>query len=200
MAPYGRQASLPGHLHSRPGSSEQTGEFSYDDVIMYSSESPVALGVHLAAGVAWLAVATAEGRLVPDRADRVALRDDELGDQRAVHEFEVSLEELIERLEPELVALLEAAPSQNPPSARSSRKRGWLEAGLMLAAHRKSSELVRVTHADVKNALGVRPSKQSDLHCVVRSSVDGEAPPRWDLRAPAFAAAIVAVRQRTGGA
>ena len=89
---------------------------------------------------------------------------------RIVREFEESLKELIVRLNPDVIALLEAGQSQNPPSAQASRRRGWLEGAVMMAAHRTTTRLVRVTHTQVKNELGVRPS-QAAIREVLRDKV-----------------------------
>jgi Holliday junction resolvasome RuvABC endonuclease subunit len=160
---------------------------------MSGSEAGGALGIHLAAGVAWLSGATTDENFAPDRTDRIVFQDQQLGSARALHEFEESLKELIERLNLDVIALLEAGQSQNPPSAQASRTRGWLEGAVMMAAHRTTTRLVRITHTQVKNELGVRPS-QAEIRAVLRDKVHGEVPVRWDNRAPALAAAILALR------
>lgn len=151
-------------------------------------------GVHLAAGVAWFAGADADGQFIEDRTDRIELQDEELGEARALHEFEESAEAFLRRIQPQALALLNAGQSQRPPAAPDSRKRGALEGVLMLAAHRTSTPVVRVGHQEVENELGHRPTKAKELRKDLAAEVTDGAPSNWNSRGPALAAAVVASR------
>ncbi len=152
----------------------------------------VVLRVHLAAGVAWFAGVSRERKFVNDRLDRLTLQDVEQGEPRALHEFEESLEALFLRIAPTTVALLNAGQSKQAQSPLDARKRGWLEGMIMLAVHRTPPALVRVTHGQVEAHLDARPAAKA-LRGKLSDKLTSEPPPKWNCRAPAFAAALVLV-------
>lgn len=164
------------------------------DGVAASADTKV-VGVHLAAGVAWFASTDGDGQFIEDRSDRIELQDDELGEARALDEFEESAEALLRRIQPQALALLNAGQSQRPPAAPDSRKRGALEGALLIAAHRTSTPVVRVGHQEVENELGHRPTKPNELRQDLAAEVANGAPSNWSSRGPALAAAVVVSRR-----
>jgi hypothetical protein len=163
---------------------------TYTDSVV---ETAVAtLGVHVAAGTLWLAPVAHDGTLVNDRVDRFELAGSELTEERRLAELEESLEALLRRLGPRAVALLNAGKTPRPPSPSDSRRRGWLEAALMIAAARTACAVMRVTHDAVEKEAGVRPSDK-EFRKRMAERLPSATPARWSDRAPAYGAAIVAL-------
>lgn len=152
---------------------------------------PKALGVHLKAGVAWLAVVDADGDLVLDRVDRLEPPKG-LSEARALAELEESLEHLLNRLHPGTVALLKPGSSTRNPSPSVSRSRGRLEGAVLIAAHRSGTPLVEVTHDAVERCVGARPPA-AEFPDLALAHVTSGRPARWGERAPAFAAGLTAL-------
>lgn len=150
------------------------------------------LGVHLAAGTLWLALVAGDGNLRADRTNRLDLADSALGVSRALCELEDDLTALLRRLKPTAVAVLSAGSGRFKPDPRDSRRRGWLEAVVMVASSRTGYEAVWVSHDKVANLFASRPSDRGfGKAAAVRLKC---APPeRWEHRASAYAAAVVVV-------
>lgn len=158
------------------------------------NDSVVVLGVHIAARVLWLAPVSSDGDLVVDRTDRLELAEEGLSLGRALSELEESLEQLVRRLQPSIVAILKPGTSRTPPAPSDSRRRGWLEGTLMIAVQRAGCGLDEVTHDAVKGEFGLRPSDKEFRERVARQ-ISCARPPRWADRAPAYGAALVALER-----
>lgn len=151
------------------------------------------LGIHLAAGVCWFGLVSPESKYVDDRIDRLTLEDSKLGEARALAELEESVQALLRRLQPTGVALLNAGASKQAMSPSDARRRGQLEAVVLLAAHRTSTTISRVTHDEVKKAFGTTAASK-ELRAVIARELAITPRTKWDNRAPAFASALVAAR------
>jgi Holliday junction resolvasome RuvABC endonuclease subunit len=150
------------------------------------------VGMHIAAGVVWLAQATREDRaFINDPVDRLELESGDLSPGRALAELVESLESVLARLAPAGVALLSAGSGQNRPSTADLLRRGRIESAIMIAASHQSVPLVEVSHDAVKRAVGVSPAKKATLLSMLAERVP-DPPKKWSERAPAYAAAIAA--------
>lgn len=153
------------------------------------------LGIHLEPDVAWVAVIDDDGALEDIAVDRVQLPGAVESPERALAEFTETVTDLIRRVQPKAIAVLDAGTGRNPPAAAASRARGHLEAGIMLAAHSTGTAVRHVSHNEVKTTLGHRPT-DSQLATDLGSRVSGPVPPRWTVRAKACAAAVVALGEQ----
>jgi len=150
------------------------------------------IGVHIAAGVVWLAQAADDGSFVDDRVDRLEFQSGGLEPGRELAELVESLEDVFSRLAPHTVAILAAGSSVNRPPMADMLRRGRLEAAVMIAASRISIRLVEVSHDDVKRTIGARPSDKKALTKLLAERVPSP-PKRWPERVVAYAAAIFAL-------
>jgi hypothetical protein len=149
-----------------------------------------AIGAHIAGPVAWLAVVDGDGNLMDDRADRLELEAAELSQSRSISEFEETVEHLLGRLVPGRLTLVRAGSSRLVTPS-DSRRRGWIEAALMMAAQRSGVEFSDVTHEKIEKEFGARPT-DSTFGRIMATRLEEDPPPRWKERAPAFAAALLA--------
>lgn len=149
------------------------------------------LGVHLAAGTAWLAPTSIDGDLVGDLPDRLEVGAG-VDSARGLAEFEEGLEELIRNAEMGRVALLKPGSSTRPQKPTLSIQRGRIEGAIFIAASRASCQLLEVSHQAVEKVIGVRPTDKS-FGTLVSERLSGPAPTRWSQRAPALAAALTAI-------
>ena len=156
-----------------------------------------ALGIHLDPSLAWVAAIDAAGQFVNAGVDRIEMPTGVASTQRALAEFHESATALIRRYQPDVIAILEAGTSQNPPPAASSRGRGRLEGALMLAAEAASVPIGWITHADVRRVFGARPAERA-LAEQLAARLNEAVPPRWANRSKAFAAALVALEASRG--
>lgn len=149
------------------------------------------IGVHLAAGVAWLAPASAPGDLVSDLPDRLEIGAG-VGVARGLAEFEESFRELLRTEEVDKVALLKPGSSRRPPRPSISIQRGRIEGAIFIATSRAPCELHEISHQAVEKLIGVRPTDGafSDL---VAERLTRPVPKRWGERAPAYGAALTAL-------
>lgn len=150
------------------------------------------IGVHIAAGVVWLAQAADDGSFVDDRVDRLEFQSGGLEPGRELAELVESLEDVFSRLAPQAVAILAAGSSVNRPPMADMLRRGRLEAAVMIAASRNSIRLVEVSHDDVKRTIGARPSDKKALTILLAERVPSP-PKRRPERVVAYAAAIFAL-------
>lgn len=158
-------------------------------------DAPVeALGINVAARVAWLAPVVACGSLLGDRSDRLELADSAMTEERALSEFEESAEAVLGRLEPHGVALLDSGKSRRPPPPSQSRLRGQLEAVLLIACARTGSPVSRVSHDAVEQTLGSRPAA-ADFPGHMAERLTAPPPSRWAERSRAYAAAMVLLQK-----
>lgn len=148
----------------------------------------VTLGVHIAAGTAWLAVVGTDGRLVTDPEDRIELAVGDLAEPRALAEWEETAQALLRRLRPSVVVLLDPGTSTWATRRSDVLKRGRLEGALMIAAYRSGCTVRHISHQAVKNATGARPSDK-EFATRLAARVD-ELPTRWAERSCAFGAAL----------
>jgi hypothetical protein len=147
------------------------------------------VGVHIAADTVWLAPIAVDGALVIGDDDRLQLYSPALPLTRALSEFEQSFEEILDRCQPNVLALLKPGASQRKPAPSDSRRRGWLESAMMIAGHRSGIEIAEVTHEKVAKCLGVRPTDPSFVSRAAERLPSGP-PQRWKERAPAYGAAV----------
>lgn len=112
----------------------------------------------------------------------------------ALSELEESLEQLLRRIQPSIVAILKPGTSRTPPAPSDSRRRGRLEGALMIAVQRAGCDLVEVTHDAVKGEFGFRPGDEQFRERVARQ-IASARPARWANRAPAYGAALVALKR-----
>jgi Holliday junction resolvasome RuvABC endonuclease subunit len=164
---------------------------------MAAEDDGAILGVHLAAGVLWFGLVSQDGGHVEDRTDRLTLEDGRLGEPRALAELEESVEALLRRLRPSAVGLLNAGTSKQAPKPTVSRRRGHLEAVVLMAAERTSTGVVRVTQDSVKKAFGGTPASK-EARDAIAAELGIEPLPNWDNRAPAYATALVVAGEGKG--
>jgi hypothetical protein len=146
--------------------------------------------VHIAGPVARLAVVDGDGTLMDDRADRLELEAAELLQPRSISEFEETVEHLLGRLVLGRLILLSAGTSRLVTPS-DSRRRGWIEAALMMATQRAGVAFSGVTHEKIEKEFGARPT-DSTFGRIMATHLAKDPPPRWKERAPAFAAALLA--------
>jgi hypothetical protein len=152
------------------------------------------IGVHIGGRVVWLATVDSEGRLLADRDDRLELvEESELAAPRALSEFEETAEHLLGRLAPSHLVLVRAGSSRMA-SPTDSRRRGWIEGALMMAVHRSGVLFSDVTHDAIKKEFGARPT-DPELARIMATHLAENPPPRWKERSPAYAAALLALRE-----
>jgi hypothetical protein len=179
--------------HGRPGGGGtrrwpgQTGRPIGSTIALVESSAPV-LGVHVAAGVAWLAPTSSSGDLVRDLPDRLQVGAG-VDSPRGLAELEESLEELIRNAEMTKVAVLKPGSSTRPKRPTLSIQRGRMEGAIFIATSRSSCQLLEVSHQEVEKVTGVRPTDKS-FDGLMSDRLSGPAPTRWALRAPAFGAAL----------
>lgn len=63
----------------------------------------------------------------------------------------------------------------------------------MIACARKVKELKWISHDKVEQVIGARPTAK-DFKAQASKQLSNKPPPRWAERAPAFAAALVAMK------
>ena len=150
-----------------------------------------ALGIHVAAQAVWFAAVSAQGDLINEGLDRLALGGGELSEHRALSELEESLEGVLDELKPRTVGLLQAGTSNRPTRTGPVRGRALVEAAVMIACAKKGHDLRTISHPAVKKAVGMAPTADGFREEMSRRLVSGP-PPRWADRAPAYAAGLAA--------
>lgn len=127
--------------------------------------------------------------------DRVPMRGGGLDEGTALSELEETIEALVQRLDPSVVAVLKAGQSQRPPRPTVTQHRAWIEAAIMIACARSDVELKWVSHDAVQATLGARPNA-TEFRALAADRLSADAPPRWAQRSPAYGAALVAMEER----
>lgn len=146
------------------------------------------LGVHLAAGVAWLAPVSETGDLRSGRPDRLEVGAG-VSAARGLAEFEESFEHLLRTSDVDHVAILKPGSSRRAPRPLVSIQRGRLEGAMLIASSRASAEVFEVSHQAVEKLIGVRPTDDS-FSTLIAEQLSGSAPTRWAERSPAYGAAL----------
>jgi hypothetical protein len=152
------------------------------------------LGVHIAAGVVWIAGVSASRKFVEDRVDRLEGAGTGLDDGQTLAELIESMEGLITRLGPAVIALRSAGSSSNRQPQADLLRRGRVEGALMIAASNSSCPLVEVTIPAMAKAIGASKTSKGVIAEALVALVP-EHPANWANRGVAFGAGLAALEE-----
>jgi hypothetical protein len=153
----------------------------------------VVLGLHIAADVLWVACVAADGELMNAEPDRLQLKGGGQQEEFALAELEESVESVLQRFDPDSVALLRSGTSKRQPAPTRTQRRAWIEASVMIACARAAKDLAWITHERIKTVIGLRPTAE-EFQVRVADRLGTDPPPRWAERAPAYAAGVVVLK------